>query len=318
MKFATCAVPKHESLKVIPNFTDAEIKHMADFATHLGWGAVGAGLAASATYAADIVPAAEIITLTTAGVVGSVLPDIDLEKAIPSRMLFTGLGLLLAFITLFNFRATYSIAELWLIWLGVFLAIRFGAFHLFHRLAKHRGVFHSLLAGAFFMILTAVVLAHGLGRDAVVAWMAGFFVLLGYLIHLMLDEIYSVDFAGAHIKRSFGSALKLYDYKALSVSSAMLALAMLMMPIAPPVQEFANIMKPSQVTAFFQMRLLPQAGWFKPRLPEANADARTNANTDVRTNTDVRATTDVRANVRVPASADAHISAESNITTATP
>ncbi|MEJ2116582.1 MAG: metal-dependent hydrolase, partial [Alphaproteobacteria bacterium] len=195
---------------------------MADFATHLGWGAVGAGLAATATYAADIVPAAEIITLTTAGVVGSVLPDIDLEKAIPSRMLFTGLGLLLAFITLFNFRASYSIAELWLIWLGVYLSMRFGAFHIFHRTAKHRGIFHSLIAGVFFMIFTAVVLSHGLHREPVVAWMAGLFVLLGYLIHLVLDEIYSVDFAGAHLKRSFGSALKLFDYKALGVSAAML------------------------------------------------------------------------------------------------
>jgi hypothetical protein len=277
---------------------------MADFATHLGWGAIGAGLAASATYAADIVPAAEIITLTTAGVVGSVLPDIDLEKAVPSRMLFTGLGLLLAFITLFNFRATYSIAELWLIWLGVFLSIRFGAFYIFHRMAKHRGVFHSLLAGVFFMIFTAVVLAHGLGREAVVAWMAGLFVLLGYLIHLMLDEIYSVDFAGAHIKRSFGSALKLFDYKALSVSAIMLSLAVLMMPIAPPVQEFANIMRPSQVTAFFQMRLLPQNGWFKPRPPEANANPRTDANEG--------------STVQVSTPSEAHVSAETGITAITP
>jgi hypothetical protein len=304
MKFATSADPEHESLKLIPNFTDAETEHMADFATHLGWGAIGAGLAASATYAADIVPAAEIITLTTAGVVGSVLPDIDLEKAVPSRMLFTGLGLLLAFITLFNFRATYSIAELWLIWLGVFLSMRFGAFYIFHRLAKHRGVFHSLLAGVFFMIFTAVVLAHGLGREAVVAWMAGLFVLLGYLIHLVLDEIYSVDFAGAHLKRSFGSALKLFDYKSLSVSAIMLSLAVLMMPIAPPVQEFANIMKPSQVTAFFQMRLLPQNGWFKPRPPEANATPRTDANEG---NT-----------VQVSTPSDAHVSAGAGISVVTP
>ena len=134
---------------------------MADFATHMGWGAVGAGLAASATYAADIVPSGELLTLTTAGVIGSVLPDIDLEKAIPSRGLFTGLGLALAFIVLFNFKASYSITELWLIWLAVFVAIRFGAYHIFHRTAIHRGIFHSLLAGLFFMALTAVLIAYG-------------------------------------------------------------------------------------------------------------------------------------------------------------
>jgi hypothetical protein len=112
---------------------------MADFATHLGWGAVGAGLAASATYAADIVPANDILTLTMAGVVGSVLPDIDLEKTVPSRSLFTGLGMVLAFIVLFNFKASYSIIELWLIWLGVFCAIRYGAYWLFHKRTDHGG-----------------------------------------------------------------------------------------------------------------------------------------------------------------------------------
>lgn len=245
---------------------------MADFATHLGWGAVAAGLAASATYAADIVPATEIMTLTAAGVIGSVLPDVDLEKAIPSRMLFTGLGLVLAFIALFNFRASYSISELWLIWLGVFLAMRYGAYHIFHRTATHRGVFHSLLAGAFFMVLTAALLAHGplgVARDPVTAWMAGLFVLLGYIIHLILDEIYSVDFTGGHLKKSFGTALKLFDYKSLAVSGVMLAVVGGVTLIAPPVQQIAQIMRPVQVSQFFRERMFPHDGWFKPRVVQA-------------------------------------------------
>ena len=242
---------------------------MADFATHLGWGAVGAGLAASATYAADIVPAAEIMTLTTAGVIGSVLPDVDLEKAVPSRMLFTGLGLVLAFIVLFNFRATYSIAELWLIWMAVFLAMRYGAFHVFHRTARHRGIFHSLLAGLFFMVFTAAILAHGLGREPVVAWMAGLFVLLGYLIHLILDEVYAVDFSGARVKRSFGTALKLFEHRSAVSSLGMAGMLGAVFLVTPPAQDFARIMNPKQVTQFFRVRMFPQDGWFKPRAAEA-------------------------------------------------
>ena len=246
---------------------------MADFATHLGWGAVGAGLAASATYAAGVVPAAEIMTLTTAGVAGSVLPDIDLEKAVPSRMLFTGLGLVLAFIALFNFRATYSISELWLIWMGVFVLIRYGAYHIFHRTAAHRGIFHSLLAGLFFMAFTAAVLSHGLHREAVVAWMAGLFVLLGYLIHLVLDEVYAVDFTGGHIKRSFGTALKLFEYKSAVPSLAMLGALAMVFLVTPPMQEFAHIMHPKQVTQFFRERMFPQNGWFQVRTAETKATA---------------------------------------------
>ena len=239
---------------------------MADFATHLGWGAVGAGLAASATYAADVVPAGDLLTLTMAGVVGSVLPDIDLEKAVPSRLLFTGLGLLLAFIVLFNLKSTYSIIELWIIWLGVFASMRYGAYNLFHHTAIHRGIFHSLLAAVFFMAVTAILLAYGLGHEPVVAWMAGLFVFLGYVIHLTLDEIYSVDFAGARIKRSFGSALKLFDGRSRSASLLMAGALLVALMIAPPSADFRKIMQPSEVTEFFRQRMFPQDGWFQSRL----------------------------------------------------
>jgi hypothetical protein len=241
---------------------------MADFATHLGWGTVGAGLAASATYAADIVPANELLTLTTAGLIGSVLPDIDLEKAVPSRLLFTGLGFLLAFVALFNFKSTYSIVELWLIWFAVFAAIRYGAYHVFHRTAVHRGVFHSLLAGVFFMVATAIMLAYTLGRDPVVAWMAGLFVLMGYIIHLFLDEVYAVDFSGAHLKRSFGSALKLFEVRSPSSSLLMAGALLAMLMVSPPSADFRHIIRPSQVTQFFRERMLPQNGWFQSRTAE--------------------------------------------------
>jgi hypothetical protein len=244
---------------------------MADFATHLGWGTVGAGLAASATYAADIVPAGDLLTLTTAGLIGSVLPDIDLEKAVPSRLLFTGLGFLLAFAVLFNFKSTYSITELWLIWLAVFAAIRYGAYNLFHRTAIHRGIFHSLLAGLFFMLATAILLAYSLGRDPIVAWMAGLFVLMGYIIHLILDEIYAVDFTGAHLKRSFGSALKLFESRSPSSSLLMAGALVATLIVSPPSAEFRRIIQPSQVTQFFRERMFPQNGWFQSRVAQTAA-----------------------------------------------
>ncbi len=241
---------------------------MADFATHLGWGAVGAGLGASATYAADIVPAGDLLTLTTAGVLGSVLPDIDLEQAVPSRLLFTGLGLLLAFVVLFNLKVSYSITELWLIWLAVFAGIRYGAYHLFHRNAVHRGIFHSLLAALFFMIVTAIIVAYALGHAPIVAWMAGLFVFLGCVIHLVLDEVYSVDFVGARIKRSFGSALKLFDRRSASSSLLMAGAVVALLMIAPPSGEFRRIMEPSQVSHFFKERMFPQNGWFQSRMAD--------------------------------------------------
>lgn len=241
---------------------------MADFATHLGWGAVGAGLGASATYAADIVPVEHLMTLTMAGVIGSVLPDIDLEKAVPSRLLFTGLGFFFAFLALFNFSASYSIAELWIIWLGIFALFRYGAYHIFHRNAVHRGIFHSILAGLFFMTATAIICAYGLGLSTVVSWMAGLFVFVGVLIHLILDEAYSVDFSGARLKRSFGSALKLFEYRSPGSSLLMAGGLLALLLVSPPSAEFRSIMEPSQVSEFFRQRMLPQNGWFHSRIAQ--------------------------------------------------
>ena len=49
----------------------------------------------------------------------------------------------------------------------------------------------------------------------------GLFVLIGFIIHLVLDEIYSVDVEGAVIKKSFGTALKLFDYHSWRASGLM-------------------------------------------------------------------------------------------------
>lgn len=209
------------------------------------------------------------MTLTLAGIIGSVLPDIDLEKAVPSRLLFTGLGFFFAFLVMFSFTATYSILELWVIWLGVYAAIRYGAYHAFHRNSVHRGVFHSLLAAFFFMAATTVICAYALWLSPVVSWMAGLFVFLGFVIHLILDEIYSVDFTGARIKRSFGTALKLLEYRSPSSSALMAGALLALLLITPPSAEFRSIIEPSQVTEFFRERMLPQNGWFKGRTAQA-------------------------------------------------
>lgn len=242
---------------------------MANFSTHLGVGAVASGLAASVTLAAGAVPPSEMATLTAAGIVGSILPDIDLQKSHPSRMLFGALGILFAFIALFQYYQAYSVAELWAIWLGVYVLIRLGLWRFFHRHAVHRGIFHSLLAGLLFMALTAIVLTHLLGRDPAIGWLGGVFVFLGYVVHLTLDEIYSVDFEGTYIKRSFGSALKIWQYDAPRASLLMAGAFVVAATFAPTVTPFVRTMASLELNRFFQQRMWPEDKWFAP--PAANA-----------------------------------------------
>src|SRR5258706_6786449 len=123
---------------------------MANFNPHLAVAAVGSGLCATVALAGNAATHNYLLTLTLAGAIGGVLPDIDLEKAIPSRMLFSALGVVVAFIALFTFKKQYSIAELWIVWLAVYLAVRYGVYTIFHQRTKHRGIFHSLLAGGVF------------------------------------------------------------------------------------------------------------------------------------------------------------------------
>ena len=57
---------------------------MANFPTHIAVGTVVSGALATVTVAADMVAPENIVAVTLAGVLGSVLPDIDLKDSRPS------------------------------------------------------------------------------------------------------------------------------------------------------------------------------------------------------------------------------------------
>ena len=61
---------------------------MANFTTHIGVGTVVSGALATLTLAADVVAPENLVAVTMAGVLGSVLPDIDLKDSRPSRAMF--------------------------------------------------------------------------------------------------------------------------------------------------------------------------------------------------------------------------------------
>jgi len=248
---------------------------MANFNTHLAVAAVGSGLCATVAMAGHAAPQNYLLTLTLAGAIGGILPDIDLEKAVPSRMLFSALGVIAAFIALFNFKSQYSILELWVVWLAAYLIVRYGVHTVFFERTRHRGIFHSLLAGAFFMALTAVIFDRVFGEPPALAWLTGLFVLIGFIIHLVLDEIYSVDIEGAAIKKSFGTALKPFDFHSWRGSVLMGAALAACIIAAPPMRDFQDIVRPPVLLAFLKERLLPNGQWFSAQ-PARGAAAPSN------------------------------------------
>ncbi|MCS7304298.1 MAG: metal-dependent hydrolase, partial [Thermoguttaceae bacterium] len=102
-----------------------------------------------------------------------------------------------------------------LIGAGSYLLIRFGLGWLLRHFTVHRGMFHSLpVAGVFFLL--AFLLASG--QEVALRWYKAGGVLLGYMSHLVLDELYSLEWVRGRwkLRRSFGTALKLWGSHAWS------------------------------------------------------------------------------------------------------
>ncbi len=235
---------------------------MANFTTHIAIGTIVSGGLATLTLAANVVAPENLIAVTMAGVLGSVMPDIDLKDSRPSRALFSGLAVFFSFVVLFTFAHKFSVAELWILWLGTLLGVRYIVHAIFHRMSYHRGIYHSILAALFFAFFTAVIYKHLLGRHDGVAWLAAAFMFVGYMVHLTLDEIYSVDVMDTRIKASFGTAIKLLDKKHPGHSAAMAIAAIAAFMLTPSTSTFLDGMRSREVWAGLHQRLLPKDRWF--------------------------------------------------------
>jgi len=235
---------------------------MANFTTHIAVGTVVSGAAATLTLAANVIAPESLVAVTLAGVVGSVLPDIDLKDSRPSRALFAGLAVFFSFVVLFSLAGKYSIAEMWVAWLGALVAVRYGGHMLFTKFSYHRGIWHSIVAGLLFWFVTAYIFHYWMGFHEGVAWLAGGFVFVGFITHLILDEIYSVDVMDTRIKQSFGTALKLLDTKHPGQSAAMALVCGAAFLMTPPATVFTSGISSPQLWSGLRERLLPQEHWF--------------------------------------------------------
>jgi hypothetical protein len=97
-----------------------------------------------------------------------------------------------------------------LVMIAIYLGIRHGLSSLLAKFTVHRGMYHSL--PAMLIAGLAIYLAYG-SPDRTLRGLLAVGVMLGFLSHLVLDELYSVDFNGLRVqlKSSAGSAVKLFS-----------------------------------------------------------------------------------------------------------
>ncbi|MBU2583237.1 MAG: metal-dependent hydrolase [Alphaproteobacteria bacterium] len=241
---------------------------MANYATHIAVGTVVSGALATLTVGADILAPESIMAVTLAGVAGSVLPDVDLRDSRASAILFSGIGVFASFCVLFLNADKYSLVELWILWLGSLVLVRYGLSSFFYYISVHRGVWHSLLAGLFWAGLTAILFHYVLRLHEGVAWLGGGFMFIGYLTHLILDEIYSVDFMGNRLKASFGTALKVYDSRYPAKSAALAIVTAALLFAGPTPAPFIEAISSPSLWSGLNQRLLPSDNrWFGLTVP---------------------------------------------------
>lgn len=186
---------------------------MANFNTHVSVAFVGSGMTALVLYKAGIVTGLEYLLCTIVGTLGGLLPDIDLDHSVPARIGFNVLALLSAFVMVIALSSQLSLASLMAVWLLTYLVMRYGVFNLFSSLTAHRGIVHSVPYMAILALILVNACFYGFKYAATLSWALGLFLFTGSMIHLVLDEVYSVNVFGLRLKKSFGTALKFFEPK---------------------------------------------------------------------------------------------------------
>ena len=186
---------------------------MAGFRTHIAV-STACGVAAGLTTALPLKHAPETAFLVgTLTAVGGMLPDLDSDTGVPVREL-TGLAAAVVPLLLYTRMKDAGMSHEGVLAALVlaYLVIRYGVIHLFKYVTVHRGMFHSI--PAMFIAGLAVYLAYDCtaAQQSVRYVLAGG-VMLGFLSHLILDEIWSVGFDGLvpKLKSSAGSAFKFFS-----------------------------------------------------------------------------------------------------------
>jgi membrane-bound metal-dependent hydrolase YbcI (DUF457 family) len=182
---------------------------MADFKTHIGTRCtLGAGYAALGAYF-GLPPEAALVAGGLCGI-GGMLPDIDSDSGVPVRETMGFAAAVTPVLLVDRFQQLgLNYEQMVLAGGATYLFVRFGLARLLMRYTVHRGMFHSIPA---LLIFTGVAFLLCGSTNLHLRYFKAGGVAVGVFSHLLLDEIWAVDWKGGRwqFKSSFGTALKLW------------------------------------------------------------------------------------------------------------
>ena len=183
---------------------------MADFKTHITASTIlGVGYATVGYAMFDVPPAHALVAATLCSVAG-MLPDLDSDSGIPQREMLSFVSVVVPMLMIERFEQLDLNHEQMVFVAGVmYVLIRFGIGNLFKKFTKHRGMWHSIPAALVAGMATFMVC---LTPDVQIRVFKAWAVVVGFISHLVLDEVYAVNWQGKlpRAKKSFGTAMKFF------------------------------------------------------------------------------------------------------------
>ena len=183
---------------------------MAGFKTHITTSTcLGIAYGATAFTCYDVPLPACILAAGLCGVSG-MLPDLDSASGVPKRESIAFAAAVVPLLLAERFKRMGMEPEYIVLAGGaIYLFIRFVLAKILTHFSVHRGMFHSfpacLIAGeiAFLLCGHENLWEHYFNAAAV---------MIGFMSHLVLDEIWALDFSGGHLrfKSSWGTAMKFW------------------------------------------------------------------------------------------------------------
>ena len=242
---------------------------MADFKTHLTVASIGSSIAATILLASAVASPQEVLLYFILGVMGGLLPDIDSDSSLTVRLLFTFIATLISFLVMFRQRADNTVIELFIIWVASFIFIKIFIFYLFTKLTVHRGILHSIPAAVAFGCMAAIGLNRVFHFNDFVSWMAGGFVFGGSILHLILDELYSLDLLRLKLKKSAGTAFKFGSIKNIKATIAIYMLIVFLFVAMPSHTRFFSVIFAPET--YEHLKFFPSGKWFSQLCAELEA-----------------------------------------------
>lgn len=186
---------------------------MADFKTHVAGGVVvGVGFAGISLFFYDL-NIIQSFAVFIMGLFGAILPDLDSDSGKPLALISGMLSVLIPVLLLSNMNTINISSPEFLIsyFTSCYLVINYLICGLIKKMTVHRGIMHSI-PFSFLSAEIIYILFVSSGKNmATIAALAIFF---GCLMHLVLDEVNSLNFKFGIIPmltKSSGSAFKLYS-----------------------------------------------------------------------------------------------------------